>query len=139
MSFTAPRVVPARPDPSVKPSTHRGNPHRGDVRSEGDPGGQVLPGTLASSPTLPIASNTGDVPVTSSDQLVAALGAAGMTISRTIADRILGVGVPAATSVQAGMVIGTGESGTRASIRLLSSGWRERLLLLSTTRLLSPH
>ena len=49
-SLSAPRVVPLQPDPVVQPSTHRGNPHCGDERSEGDPYGRVLPGTLASPP-----------------------------------------------------------------------------------------
>ena len=98
--------MPLQPDPVVQPSTHRGNPHCGDERSEGDPYGRVLPGTLASPLPNVISGSAGSAaPVlSSSDQLVAVLGQAGVTISRSIADRILGVGGPTNTSVQVGGV-----------------------------------
>ena len=96
--------MPLQQDPAVQPSTLLGNPQRGDVHKEGDPLGRVQLGTLVSPPSPIITCNTGKLPVSTSDQLVAALGSAGVVISRSIADRIMGVGVGGAapSSVQVG-------------------------------------
>ena len=73
-SIPAPLVVPLQQDPLVQPSTLLGNPQRGDVHKEGDPLGRVQLGTLVSPPSPIFTCNTGKLPVSTSDQLVAALG-----------------------------------------------------------------
>ena len=96
--LSAPREAPLQPDPAVLSSNPLGNPQSAVGHKEVDPWGRVLPVSLAC-PSPRIVTRDVTSSVGNSDQLVAALGGAGVSISRSIADRIMGMSGSNSTSV----------------------------------------